>query len=341
MNLNQIKNILLKILNRRNIFLFGVLFLLVIISWIIIIKYATPSTKPLPLINVSQNKSSLSVERFTFSKNPDIPSKVEVFALKKDSALSLDKVKVIAKSLGFDSNPVAKNISSGISFEWKGGNNFTFFPVSGSFSYSLSMTDNQNVLNGVNKPTVSSATTDAQKFLESLDLWNAGFKPIKTYQFSNLGADPSEVQNPNGDIVEIWFGLNFNNLPVYLDYPQKPWVIIQVAHDSKIIKLVYQKPPQTEKSLGDYEVIGLNETVMALKKNQGSVVSFLLTNSEQTTKQIKALSEMKIKSSQLAYLSSMENGEILAPILVFEGNAIADTNQEGQAIVYLPAITQN
>lgn len=285
-------------------------------------------------------KDIFKVGRFTFAKDPSLPSSIKAYSIKND-VFDLEKAKVIAQNLGFAKNPVFKTQASEAYFEWNEENHLSFYPASRQLSFSFKEKPLAEALTNGTKPTADSAKDAAQKILENLGLWNKNLKVTKTINQKGAGSENPTRAVPEKDtnIIVLYFGLFIDDLPVLLPNPDEPFVAVRVGHDNKIIGFDYHNPPQVEKFIGEYKVIGKNQIIDSLAGGQGlvSAVTFEKMGEKVSTSEI---SSMKITSASLAYLLSPNVNNLFVPSIILKGSGAIKNSPEAQVTVYLPAVLQ-
>lgn len=343
LSLNQLKEILnLKIPTKRNIFLL-LLVLIIIISTSLLIKKTTNQEKPPPQITIDrQNQEQFTVQKYSLFNQLDLPKTVEIPILFDPQLLNLEFAQQIASSLGFKKDQIAQNDPVlGLFFKWQEDSYFAYHPEEKKLTYSFNTHQNPQVLTEGERPTVASTQQTSQDFLENLGLWNPNFQILKTLEIDNFSTETPITPLSEVNVIEIQYGLSWQNIPITTIIPNQPLVKIKIAHQDKIVSFNYRQPPQITSSQGPYPALSSEQILQQLDDGLGVVVSLNLKTPLEKPLSTNVIAKMEIEKVRLAYLFQANDQDFLAPIFVLEGTATMSDQGVGEAIVYLPAIRQN
>ena len=341
MNLNTIKNLLSKLFSKN----ITVILLSFVVCFVLVFglvkKFTTQSLPHLPQITINQDqKQQIEFESLSFSKNPELPSSVDVPET-ENNTFDLNDAQKIAASLGFLQKPKASSGQEKLSFSWSEQDFFYFYPTEGKVSYFINLSKNPAAFKSGKQPTIESAKDAAQKKLEELSLWDENFKFLKAFRMSGLGTEVYDLGNDkNTNVVETWYGLQLKNLPVYLINNDNPWVKVRIARDGKVVGFEYKKPPRLKGESRNYQVLDRNQILKKLAGGEGTLSTFDLRTSIPKTIPSKLVTQMKIDSTQLSYFYPEQTKNFLLPIIVLRGTITTKDGFSGDVVVYLPAINQ-
>lgn len=334
-SLNQIKGNTVKLLNKRSLSI-GLFFALLLVSgFLLILKILSPPKINLPQTVIQNNENDpFKIESFNFAKEPDLPSTMTVWEA-KNGVFDLESAKEIAKKLGFSQNPKANNDPVlGLSFRWEENNNYLkFYPAQEQLSFSKNNQESPTTGNQIN---IEEAQSLAQKTLEDLGLWKENLKIVEINKIKD-GIINNELGDMGFDVVEFGYGLFIESNPIYYESPLDYWVKIQISKDKQILKIDYKNTPKVGKNLGESKIIDSKSILNFLSQGQGVVKGVDFKDQNEVLLQTKNIKEMQILSTKIAYYTSQENQNILAPIFVLEGDIKTDDGLSGQATVYLAA----
>jgi len=342
MNLNAIKSLISKLFPKNIIIiLLGVLICFILV-FVLFKKFTTQTPPPLPQTKINQDqKQQIEFESLSFSKDPELPSSIDIPEIENDN-LDLNEAQKTATSLGFLQKPKASGGNEGkLTFTWSGQDFFYFYPTERKVSYFTNLPKNSPFLNTGKQPTIESAKGAAQKKLENLGLWDEKFKFLKAFRMSGLGGEVYDLgSDENTNVVEVWYGLQLKNLPVYLANNNDPWIKVRVARDGKVVSFEYKKLPQLNGGSKNYQIIDKNQILKKLSEGAGTLSTFDVRTGAPKTIPQKLVVQMKIDSTQLSYFYSEETKDFLPPIIVSTGTITTKDGFSGSVVVYLPAVNQ-
>jgi|SRR3989338_10336092 len=295
---------------------------------------------------ITQNPEQKQPRNFDFSaaRIEEIPKTLPVYSIAPYNITETAAI-TLASSLGFQGNPTSTkdSASNGEEFNWSVSDR--------------SLTVGQTNLEYRNKEyrkrlslpfealSQEELKNEAVSFMGKITLLGQDIELKNTKYQIILGNDRAPVANfEDAQIVEFSFDKKVANIPLIDNYPGSGFTKLRVFKDGQVIYLFSQFFEKFSES-GFYKLKTADESIEEIRRGQGKVVRAQVLSDKGVPKNIyehpENIDNAKIEKVSLAYFLPNDLKEAVQPIFVFEGGFKTDQNENGEVVIYLPAIKQN
>src|SRR3989344_8054033 len=297
-----------------------------------------------PLINQNPNQQQPRNFDFSTAQTEQIPEKLPIYSIAPYNITETAAI-TLASSIGFQGSPssIKENTLNGKEFNWNQGEQ-TLAVGQTNLEFRNKEYRNRPL------PTFEGLSQDelkdvAASFVGKITLLGQGLELSKTEYQVISGNDRRPVGNfEDAQLIEFIFDKQLSNIPLVNNYPGSGFTKVRVVKDGQVTYLFSRFFDKFSES-GPYNLKTADESIEEIRRGQGKVVRAQVLSDKGVPKNIyehpENIDNAKIEKVSLAYFLPNDLKEAVQPIFVFEGGFKTNQNENGEVVIYLPAIKQN
>lgn len=301
-----------------------------------------PSAKPISPPIINQNPSQKQPRFFDFAQTQTttVPERLPVVTAEKYN-LTDQIAQNIAASFGVTTQPflIDENTLDGKQYNW----------TQNGLSLALSQTRLRFEKTKSTQPQANLPQNQLQEiasnFVQKIPLTakEQVLNQQKTkYQSLANGRLVSASSFGGSQIIEFVYDKNISNLPLVGHSPNTGYSVLRIKKNGEIIylsSLIFNRFVE----LDSYKLKALQEATDEVRSGQGKMVRTAVLDENGQALELFRTQPVEIGSVtftniSLAYFLTDDPNETIQPIFVFEGKFQEEPNQDGEVVIYLPAI---
>lgn len=302
----------------------------------------SPSAKPISPPIINQDPSQKQPQFFDFAKAQiaTIPENLPVFSAEKYN-LTDQLTQNLAASFGFTTPPsnVDENTVDGKQYNW----------IQNDLSSAVSQTRLRFEKSKSTQPQANLPQNQLQEvasdFIQKIPLIAKdqvlNWQKTKYLNLAN-GRLVSASSFEESQIIEFVYDKNINDLPLVGRSPNTGYSVLRIKKNGEIIylsSLIFNRFIE----LDSYKLKSLQQAIAQVKSGQGKIVRTAVLDENGQALELFRTQPVEINSItftniSLAYFLVDDPNETIQPIFVFKGKFQKEPNQDGEVVIYLPAI---